>query len=52
MLLKEEMRRNLAFLSWRSMVWRGRVSMRTTTDSALAEGLVAYAEEQADLQEE
>ncbi len=51
LLLREEMRRVLKFLEWRSSWWHGRKGERLVTDdSALAEGLAAYAEEQGRLQ--
>ncbi|KAG6905119.1 hypothetical protein DXG01_004758 [Tephrocybe rancida] len=50
LLLKEEMRRATVTLEWRASVWRERALSRTEVDSALAEGLRVYAEDQAALQ--
>lgn len=49
-LLREEMRRVLAFLEWKANWWGLRKEARPVEDRALAEGLRAYAEEQAALQ--
>ncbi|KAG6835804.1 hypothetical protein H0H93_014501 [Arthromyces matolae] len=49
-LVKEEMRRAGVTLLWRAQVWRNRDS-RESGDKALLEGLQAYSEEQAVLQE-
>lgn len=51
LLLKEEMRRTIAFLDWKSRWWTDRQGARTdVTSKELREGLHAYAEVQADLQ--
>jgi hypothetical protein len=54
LLLKEEMRRVVAFLDWKAAWWMGRRNMRggvgDTIRKDLQEGLNAYAEGQADLQ--
>jgi hypothetical protein len=51
LLLKEEMRRTIAFLDWKSKWWMDRQGARTdVTSKELREGLHAYAEVQADLQ--
>ncbi|KAF7321068.1 CxC2 domain-containing protein [Mycena chlorophos] len=48
MLLKEEMRRVLRFLRWRSNWWRAQARVRaSTTSAAVAGGLEAYALRQA-----
>lgn len=50
-LLREEMRRVLAFLRWKSLWWKERVHKRTNVcDPILMEGLQAYAHRQAALQ--
>ncbi|KIJ11296.1 hypothetical protein PAXINDRAFT_84711 [Paxillus involutus ATCC 200175] len=49
MLLKEEMRRVLAFLDWHSKWWVSQAGRRTNLDGVLTEGLVAYALRQADI---
>jgi hypothetical protein len=49
-LLREEMRRALEFLEWKSEWWLSRQTSREVTCSALAEGLQAYAQEQSDIQ--
>jgi hypothetical protein len=51
MLLKEEMRRVLAFLNWKLRWWQEREEKRKNVDSALLEGLRAYATKQGILQE-
>ena len=50
-LLKEEMRRTLEFLKWKSSVWLTKTSLTSdqSTSSALREGLNAYAYRQADV---
>ncbi|KAG6913835.1 hypothetical protein DXG01_004024 [Tephrocybe rancida] len=48
-LLKEEMQRATVTLEWRADWWMERASLRRV-DAALAEGLRAYAEDQASLQ--
>ncbi|KAG6908086.1 hypothetical protein DXG01_006221 [Tephrocybe rancida] len=48
-LLKEEMRRAIVTLEWRADWWMECTSLRSV-NSALAEGLHAYAEDQASLQ--
>ena len=51
LLLKEEMRRVIAFLGWKAEWWIARRTGRTdVTNKELLEGLQAYAEVQADLQ--
>jgi hypothetical protein len=51
LLLKEEMRRTIAFLDWKTKWWMDRQGARTNvTSKELREGLDAYAEVQADLQ--
>ena len=49
-LLREEMRRALEFLEWKSKWWISRQTLREVTCPALAEGLQAYAQEQSDIQ--
>ncbi|KAF9522288.1 hypothetical protein CPB83DRAFT_777307, partial [Crepidotus variabilis] len=49
LLLREEMRRTLAFLEWMARWWDGLKSNRSG-DGGLNEGLSAYATRQADLQ--
>ena len=50
-MLKEEMRRTIAFLDWKSKWWMDCQGARTdVTSKELREGLHAYAEVQADLQ--
>ncbi|PPQ97624.1 hypothetical protein CVT26_002547 [Gymnopilus dilepis] len=49
-LLREEMRRVLAFLEWRANWWRGRSAARSDVSADLAEGLRAYCASQADHQ--
>lgn len=51
LLLKEEMRRVLAFLNWKSSWWLNRRNSRVDITSDIVEGLQAYAETQADLQQ-
>jgi hypothetical protein len=51
MLLKEEMRRVVAFLDWKLRWWQEREEKRKGVDSALLEGLRAYATKQGVLQE-
>jgi hypothetical protein len=46
-LLAEEMRRTLAFFSWKSTWWRSQGNRRKMTSISLREGLSAYAEKQA-----
>ena len=50
LLLKEEMRRVLAFLEWKSEWWLERQSLRGGVTPALAEGITAFAIGQANLQ--
>lgn len=50
LLLREEMRRVLAFLDWKAQQWIEKREGREPHDDALAEGLAAYASEQAQLQ--
>jgi hypothetical protein len=50
-LLKEEMRRYDAFMTWHANWWRERAAIRSQVDGALAEGLAAYAFRQASLRE-
>ncbi|KAJ7123795.1 hypothetical protein C8R43DRAFT_1135846 [Mycena crocata] len=47
MLLREEMRRVLRYLTWQAKWWRERVASRTDTDEAISAGLRAYALKQA-----
>jgi len=49
-LLREEMRRALEFLEWRSKWWILRQTSREVACPELAEGLRAYAQEQSDIQ--
>lgn len=49
-LLREEMRRTLAYLQWKTEWWLARQKMRVVSDQGLAEGLRAYASEQASIQ--
>jgi hypothetical protein len=46
----EEMRRVLQFCNWKAEWWLNQVPLRTGLPIPLAEGLKAYAEEQADLE--
>jgi hypothetical protein len=46
-LLDEEMRRVLMFCEWKNGWWKDQVSKRDNLSSELAEGLHAYAREQA-----
>ena len=50
LLLREEMRRVLAFLEWKSSWWLDRENLRVDITNDLAEGLKAYAQTQSDLQ--
>lgn len=50
LLLREEMRRVLAFLDWKAQWWVDRRGARELRDKELSEGLAAYASEQAQLQ--
>jgi hypothetical protein len=43
----EEMRRVLYYMDWRAHHWRSLISKRQVPDSALREGVAAYAEKQA-----
>jgi len=52
LLLKEEMRRAVAFLDWKTKWWLDRRLTRNNVSKELAEGLAAYAEGQAELQKE
>ncbi|KAF9470843.1 hypothetical protein BDN70DRAFT_901798 [Pholiota conissans] len=52
MILKEEMRRVLAFLDWKARWWRAREGVKSGVSKDLAEGLTSYAHGQAALQEE
>ena len=51
LLLREEMRRVLVFLEWKSKWWLQRQSLREGVARELGEGLMAYALEQANVQE-
>ncbi|KAF9042129.1 hypothetical protein BJ165DRAFT_1328070, partial [Panaeolus papilionaceus] len=51
MLLKEEMRRVLAYLKWKSSQWLRLRGKRAVKDKALAEGLGAIAVKQSDHQQ-
>ncbi len=50
MLLREEMRRTIEFLDWKAAQWETRMDAREDADEELAEGIQAYATEQAALQ--
>ena len=50
MLLKEEMNRVLKYLEWKSEWWRRRADARSGLSKDLAEGVRAYAQDQADIQ--
>lgn len=50
-LLDEEMRRVLEFSSWKACWWKERVSLRESLPGPYAEGLCAYAAEQADMEQ-
>ena len=50
LLLREEMRRVLAFLEWKSSWWLDRENLRVDIANDLTEGLKAYAQTQGDLQ--
>ena len=50
LLLREEMRRVLVFLEWKSSWWLDHMNLRVDIASDLAEGLQAYAQAQGDLQ--
>lgn len=50
LLLKEEMRRALAFLEWKAQWWTERGSRWAGATSSLSEGISAYASAQASLQ--
>ena len=50
MLLKEEMNRVLKYLEWKSEWWRQRADTRSGLPKDLAEGVRAYAQDQADVQ--
>jgi hypothetical protein len=47
MLLREEMRRVLRYLTWEAGWWEGQADLRTDVDSALQSGLRGYAAKQA-----
>ncbi|KDR68470.1 hypothetical protein GALMADRAFT_15264, partial [Galerina marginata CBS 339.88] len=49
-LLREEMRRVLAFLNWKAWWWSSKQASRVVQDVVLTEGLQAYAIDQASLQ--
>lgn len=49
-LLKEEMRRTLKFLEWRSQWWKDKPASWLGVSPQLSEGIRAYALEQADIQ--
>jgi hypothetical protein len=51
-LLEEEMRRTVAFCVWKSQWWKERLDLRLDVSLALAEGLRAYALEQAERERE
>ncbi|KAI3613006.1 hypothetical protein WG66_005266 [Moniliophthora roreri] len=51
-LLNEEMRRAISFCDWRSKWWKEQIGRRESVSSWLAEGLMAYANEQADMESE
>ncbi|THH17670.1 hypothetical protein EUX98_g9084 [Antrodiella citrinella] len=46
-LLREEMRRVVAFMEWKALSWRNEIGMRTDVSLSLASGLGAYANKQA-----
>ncbi|KDR65401.1 hypothetical protein GALMADRAFT_81900, partial [Galerina marginata CBS 339.88] len=50
MLLREEMRRVIAFLEWKAKWWIGKMFMRVGEGKDLDEGLYSYAKTQSDLQ--
>lgn len=50
LLLREEMRRTIEYLKWKANWWQERAGSRSCSDKLLAEGLRAYALEQAALQ--
>jgi hypothetical protein len=50
LLLREEMRRVIAFLQWKASWWRKRENTRVGIGEDLTEALRSYAREQADLQ--
>ena len=47
LLLEEEMRRTIQFCVWKMKWWNNQVHRRTSLPSHLAEGITAYATEQA-----
>ncbi|KAJ7234341.1 hypothetical protein C8J57DRAFT_1531743 [Mycena rebaudengoi] len=47
MLLREEMRRVLRYLTWQADWWDGRAGLRTAVDDALRSGLAGYAAKEA-----
>ena len=47
----EEMRRVLCFMDWRAHHWRSLISKRQVSDATLREGIAAYAEKQAYIEE-
>jgi hypothetical protein len=49
-LLDEEMRRVLEFCDWKAVWWMEQVPLRDGLPAPLAEGLSAYAAEQADME--
>jgi hypothetical protein len=49
-LLDEEMRRVLEFCRWKEAWWKEQVPRRDGVSAPLADGLLAYAEEQADME--
>ncbi|KAJ7866049.1 hypothetical protein B0H14DRAFT_3084255 [Mycena olivaceomarginata] len=51
-LLEEEMRRTVAFCVWKSQWWKEQLDLRLDVSPALAEGLRAYALEQAERERE
>jgi hypothetical protein len=50
--VRESMRRSVRFLEWKARWWRDRASLRARLSQGLAEGLAAYAEDQATLQDQ
>ncbi|KDR65407.1 hypothetical protein GALMADRAFT_148720 [Galerina marginata CBS 339.88] len=52
LLLKEEMRRVLAFLQWKANWWTARLEPRDGLTKELEEGIRAYAQSQSKLQED
>jgi hypothetical protein len=49
-LVHEEMRKTLAYLEWKSKWWLAQQVLRVVSNMAMAEGIRAYASQQAELQ--